>query len=663
MAQARPTDVISLSGIASLAGVQRSVVSKWRGRPLARGLHVPFPRPVQEVHGGHELFALTEVVEWLEASGRGNNADFRRDALAHARPLVHLDEDKARVALEALLCLKARAGLTLSDLRADAIVDEADALDPDDNHLVSELMAAGDALTDLASYAERLSDALWDAASAYVRVRAAAHEGRPGLGRQALRLLGLIGAAVALESEGDVVITDPDASDADLLDAILTALGEDVDAHVLVVGESARHRAARRLHWVRGRSVVDVAPDGVLPLVVTRIPGSRQSADPSALLIEADDIQLDLHEHQRALLVGPAAVLCDGLGRRDLDQQRDHFVRLGRLRCALRLPSGLLADGSRTALGLWVLGGEPASVRVESRRLATADLSNEALTPDAIEDIVTDVVASLTDPARDTHAFRYARLHATAALLAGRGPLVVPGTGPAPIKITPPAESVVSVRRILSELRGESTAPVLLDDLELGPGTEVAPISQISIDAAIREGLLRLLPGSRIPHTPSATSGVRIIDPHDVQGAAQPPRLVDPLDLEELAPRARRTEAGDLVFCVSPRPAAIVDKDGLSVVASPARVLRCAPGSGLVPEAVAQAINALPPRSPRWRAWRIPRVPVTQADTLAAVLRAVAAEEARTRDRGDRLALLAHELARGVSTGALTITDHTEEGP
>lgn len=663
MAQARPTDVISLSGIASLAGVQRSVVSKWRGRPFARGLHVPFPRPVQEVHGGHELFALTEVVEWLEASGRGNNADFRRDALAHARPLVHLDEDKARVALEALLCLKARAGLTLSGLRADAIVDEADALDPDDNHLVSELMAAGDALTDLARYAERLSDALWDAASAYVRVRAAAHEGRPGLGREALRLLGLIGAAVALESEGDVVITDPDASDADLLDAILTALGEDVDAHVLVMGESARYRAARRLHWVRGRSVVDVAPDGVLPLVVTRIPGSRQSADPSALLIEADDIQLDLHEHQRALLVGPAAVLCDGLGRRDLDQQRDHFVRLGRLRCALRLPSGLLADGSRTALGLWVLGGEPASVRVESRRLATADLSNEALTPDAIEDIVTDVAASLTDPARDTHAFRYARLHATAALLAGRGPLVVPGTGPAPIKITPPAESVVSVRRILSELRGESTAPVLLDDLELGPGTEVAPISQVSIDAAIREGLLRLLPGSRIPHTPSATSGVRIIDPHDVEGAAQPPRLVDPLDLEELAPRARRTEAGDVVFCVSPRPAAIVDTDGLSVVASPARVLRCAPGSGLVPEAVAQAINALPSRSPRWRAWRIPRVPIAQADTLAAVLRAVAAEEARTRARGDRLALLAHELARGVSTGALTLTDHSEEGP
>lgn len=662
MAQARPTDVISLSGIASLAEVQRSVVSKWRGRPVARGLHVPFPRPVQGAHGGHELFALAEVVEWLEASGRGNNADFRRDALAHARPLVHLDEDKARVALEALLCLKARAGLTLSDLRADAIVDEADALDPDDNHLVSELMAAGDALTDLASYAERLSDALWDAASAYVRVREAVRETRPALGREALGLLGLIGAAVALESEGDVVVADPNASDVDLLDALLTALGEDVDAHVLVVGDSARHRAARRLHWVRGRSVVDAAPVGVLPLVVTRIPGWGHSTDPSTLLTQADDIQLDLHEEQRALVVGPATVLCDGLGRRDLDQQRDHFIRLGRLRCALRLPGGLLDDGSRTALGLWVLGGEPASVRVESRRLATADLSNEALTPDAIEDIVTDVVASLTDSSRDTHAFRYARLHATAALLAGSGPIVVPGTGPAPIKVTPPAESVVSVRRVLSELQGESSAPVLLEGLEVGPGSETVLTSQVTIDAAIREGLLRVLPGSRIAQASSAASGARIIDPHDVQGAAQPPRLVDPLDLEELAPRARRTEAGDVVFCVSPSPAAIVDTDGLSVVASPARVLRCAPGSGLVPEAVAQAINALPPRSPRWRAWRIPRFPVTQADTLAAVLRAVAAEEERARARGDRLALLAHELARGVSTGALTITDHSEEG-
>ena len=661
MSDVHGTEVMSLSDIAALAHVKRAVVSMWRQRTTVRGEHIPFPAPVQT--SGGELFALADVVAWLEASGRGNNADFRRDALAHARPLVDLDEDTSRAALEALLCLKARTGLTLSDLLADAIVDEADALDPDDNHLVSELIAAGDALTDLASYAERLSDALWDAASAYVRVRAAVRETRPALGREALRLLGLIGAAVALESEGDVVIADPNASDVDLLDAILAALGEDVDAHVLVVGDSARHRAARRLHWVRGRRVVGVALDGVLPLVVTRIPGSRQSLDPSVLLTEADDIQLDLHEQQRALIVGPAAVLCDGLSRRDLDQQRDHFVRLGRLRCALRLPGGLLDDGSRMALGLWVLGGEPASVRVESRRLATADLSNEALTPDAIDDIVTDVVASLTDSARDTHAFRYARLHATAALLAGSGPIVVPGTGPAPIKITPPAESVVSVRRILSELQDASLRSALLDDLEVGPGTDASPTSQVSIDAAIRDGLLRVLPGSRIEPAPSASTGVRVVEPDHVRDTAQPPRLVDPLDLEELAPRARRTEADDVVFCVSPRPAAIVDKDGLSVVASPARVLRCAPGSGLVPEAVAQAINALPPRSPRWRAWRMPRVPVTQADTLAAVLREVAVEEARTRDRGDRLALLAHELARGVSTGALTITDHSEEEP
>ena len=660
MADTQVTEVMSLSDIAALAHVKRAVVSMWRQRRTVRGEHIPFPEPVDT--SDRELFALADVVAWLEASGRGNNADFRRDAFAHARPLVDLDESSSRAALEALLCLKACTGLTLSDLRADAIADEADALDPDDNHLVSELAAAADALPDLAIYAERLSDALWDATTAFVRVRAAARETRPGLGREALGLLGLVGAAVALESDGDVVISDPESSDGDLLDAILTALGEDVVAHVLVVGDSAGHRAARRLHWVRGRSVVDAAPHGVLPLVVTRIPGSRRSLDPSVLLTEADDIQLDLHEQQRALIVGPAAVLCDGLSRRDLDQQRDHFVRLGRLRCALRLPGGLLDDGSRTALGLWVLGGEPASVRVESRRLATADLSNEALTPDAIDDIVTDVVASLTDSARDTHAFRYARLHATAALLAGSGPIVMPGTGPAPIKITPPAESVVSVRRILGELRDDPSGSVLLEGLEVGPGADTVLTSQVPIDAAIREGLLRLLPGSRVARAPSAASGVRIIDHRDVQGKAQPPRLVDPLDLEELAPRARRTEAGDVVFCVSPRPAAIVDTSGLSVVATPARVLRCAPGSGLVPEAVAQAINALPPRSPRWRAWRIPRVPVAQADALAAVLREVAAEEARVKERGARLARLAHELARGVSTGALTITDHPEEG-
>ena len=71
--------------------------------------------------------------------------------------------------------------------------------------------------------------------------------------------------------------------------------------------------------------------------------------DPASVLAAADDIQLDLHEQQRALIVGPASVLCDGLTSGDLDQQRDHFIRLGRLRCALRLPSGLPACAAASA--------------------------------------------------------------------------------------------------------------------------------------------------------------------------------------------------------------------------------------------------------------------------------------------------------------------------
>lgn len=664
MPQRRATtaEVMSLSDIAALAHVQRAVVSTWRRRPVVRGAVVPFPEPV-EIRAGVELFSMAEVVAWLGATKRGNNPEAAADALAHARPIVRLDDEVMRAALEALLCLKARTGLDLCDTSPAEIVSTADEVDPEDNHLVRELVAAGDELAELAEYAERLADALWDATTAYARVRARKPVPQADLTPEALDLLGTIGAAVALDAERDIVITDVGESDPDLVDSVLTHLGEGAVAHVLVGGGSPADRSARRLHWTRGRSVVDVAPKGALPLVITRIPRQGGATDPASILAAADDIQLDLHEQQRALVIGPASVLCDGLGSVDLDQQRDHFIRLGRLRCALRLPHGLVSDGSRMVLGLWVVGGEPASVKVEARRMATADLTNVTLRPDVVDDIATDVVASLSDVARATHAFRFARLHATSTLLAGQGAVVAPGAGPDRVPARSGAASAVSVRQRMTELRVELTSSDLLDGFTVEPSEGSAPHADLSIDEAVRAGLAYVQGGSRLDPAPQSSTGVRVIDADAVRDPTRPRRGLDPLDLEIVAPRARRTEPGDVVFCTSPRPAALVDDVGLSVVAYPARVLRCTRGGGLVPEAVAQAINDLPPRSPHWRAWRIPRVPTYEADALSSALRQLAVEEARARDRIARLSELAYELSHGVATGALTIsTDPIEEG-
>lgn len=656
--------VMSLADIAALTRVQRAVVSMWRRRPMVRGELVPFPGAV-EVRAGQERFDIADVVDWLARTGRGNNPDYRADALAHAQPSVHIDDSVLDAALDALLCLKARTGLDLSDSSPARILDEADDVDPQDEHLVSELLAAGDELASIADYAERLVDAAWDAASAQHMVRRRRLSGRGAhvsLSPEAKDLLGRVGAALALDLEGEIVIADPGESDPDLVDAVLTVLGEGVPAHVLVVGTSPRARAARRHHGVRGRAVVSESPHGVQPIVVTRLPLSGPGSDPAAVLAAADDVQLDLTTAQRALVVGPATALCDRLIDGALEQQRDHVVRLGRLRCALRLPPGLVTDGSRQVVGLWVLGGAPSSRRVDEQRLATADLTNDVLGAHVVGDVVTDVIASLTDHARITHAFRYARLTATATLLASSGPLVAVGSRPRVGGMASSAERVVRTHTLVARLDEDRIAPSALDGLILEGGESIDSSSEVTVDAAIQSKDLRVVPGTRIAvEVPVADGGVRVVDADAVLDRMAPRRGLDALELEVSAPRARRSEPGDVIFCVSPRPAAIVDHVGLSVVAAPARILRCAPGSGLVPEAVARAINALPERSPRWRAWHLPRVPAGQATALRTALRHLDIEEDRARRRAADIATLAHQLTHGVARGAMTLRP-TEEG-
>ncbi|WP_157075737.1 hypothetical protein [Janibacter anophelis] len=515
----------------------------------------------------------------------------------------------------------------------------------------------------MAAYVESLVDAAWDATSAHEVVLGRRRRGRStaALGHHAVELAGRLGAAMALDLEGEAVITDPLDADPMLVDAVLTALGEGALVHVLVDGSSPVARAMRRFHWLRGRSVITVPPHDVLPIIVTRLPLAGAGSDPESILATADGVQLDMTESQRALILGPATALCDRLNDSSREQHRDHVVRLGRLRCAVRLPAGLVTDGSRQVVGIWVLAGAPSSRKLDEQRLAAADLTNETLRADVVDDLVTDVMASLSDRARATHNFRYARLTATAPLLASSGPLVAPGSRPTRARTAAVAESVVRVRGLIKQLQTQPP-PSLLEGMAVAAGDGEDSRQQVTIEAAIRARELRVLAGTRIAEAvPQTDGGVRVIDAHTVQHPSPPRKGLDPLDLERSWPRARRTEPGDVIFCVSPHPAAIIDWDGLSVVASPARILRCAPGSGLVPEVVARAINALPARSPRWQAWSLPRIPAEQTGELAIALRRIADEEDQARQRLADLSALAHELAHGIARGAMTITP-TEEG-
>ena len=58
--------LITMSQIASLAGVRPSAVSNWRTR------HEDFPQPAEIAPGGRDLFQLSEIDEWLRRNDRGS---------------------------------------------------------------------------------------------------------------------------------------------------------------------------------------------------------------------------------------------------------------------------------------------------------------------------------------------------------------------------------------------------------------------------------------------------------------------------------------------------------------------------------------------------------------------------------------------------------------
>ena len=168
---------------------------------------------------------------------------------------------------------------------------------------------------------------------------------------------------------------------------------------------------------------------------------------------------------------------------------------------------------------------------------------------------------------------------------------------------------------------------------------------------------VRILPGNRIDPALKSTAGtVRVITPDDLDGSTEH-FTVNPVTLEATHPRVRRTEPGDVVFVATPRPRAMVDRDGLNVVAAPLRIIRCAASShDLVPEAIAAAINALPDAAREWRLWPIPLVDPADAPDLTAALRALDDELTAARERSRLGQDLTERLVAGVSRRAITLT-------
>lgn len=648
--------LLQLNDVSLLAHVQRPVVSMWRARHAERS-H-PFPSPARVVDG-QELFAVDDVVDWLETTGCGLNPDARQDAVAFTLTTADVAGDDVLYAgLTALICLRAAIGPLPTD--ADALVDAADQFDGDDELLFSEVAAVGPLLEPLARYAELLAANALDPSGPFDELvrRRQVRTSRPPVHPILRRLVARTMIALADEAgfaEPTLVVRT--VEDVDLL-VEAVALSERRGSMSVGVtltaadAKSAGARLARRWLHVHGiaQSSVEADPDGtyVLPdqtVLVLRLPAA--GSDRAAELDEVNNLCLNLSAQNRAVVVGPAVSLTDALvARRGPGRPSDDGARLSpageirrdalrtdKVRAIVRLPQGLFPEHSRTRAALWCLGPSrstpPATLCADTQTLSGGD----------DDDLLTDLSAAMQGPQSEMgRQLSTARFQATSALSVSTHDLVAPVVREVRLG---PASVLQTLQNVLG--RTETAVPGI-HRVTLEPTARPAVLPRTSLERAVRERKILLVPGARIALSATTPRGTvpMVQHPSDLRRRDELPALTE-LDLATAYAHVDRTEPGDIVVTSAGGPSAGVDRLGGVVVAFPARVLRChrprpsteqeraelarlgrqplelAPQT-FTPEAVAADINAQAPEARDWKAWPLTVLPPSQVEVTERLL-------------------------------------------
>lgn len=665
---------MTLSDVAALAQVQRPVVSIWRQRS-AESAH-PFPEPTA-LEGGRELFDADQVAGWLAATGRGNNPEAANDVAAFARmPGTAAGGAPGNTfdVLTALLTLTAMSGSAVGQLTPDELLDLADECDPDDTFLYSELEAQGASLASTAAFADRLVDSAYNAAAAFeqllaARFRAGLREhSDTALTESAVRLVAAAAVELAAALGDNPVFADPTRGGSDLLIGVANAAGEGAPVTFLTDDDSGGAgrlvRRRLRVHGVNGGQIrADASGEFAVhgPVVhVAQYPSpGKPGMDATQILSAVEHLVLQMDDRQRAVIVAPARALCDVPLAAAAAGLRSGLLRTGRVRAIVRLPQGLLRTKPREAQALWVLGPSFAEVPIAERWTMVADLSTRVLAEDVSQDLISDIVASMGDRATvRAHSFRFARLVQTRLLLASRKSLVaVPshGSAPSPSGTEAALRAEELVRMLQTGRTGQSVAPAVLP---ADPNTKAQPTS---VQELIAAGNLKYIKGNRVEDADlTPNSGTRVLGTAElIHPHSAPSRHLSLLDFAANNPSGRLTQPDDVVFCTSPRPAALVDTEGGSAVVFPARVLRIDAGDpgGLLPDVVAADINKLPAADKSWRQWGLRRVPDAQRRKLVESLARLQHGQELARERLKHLEELATLITDGVAGGSLTLTD------
>ncbi len=646
---------LTLSGIAALARVQRPVVSVWRKR--AAHTEHPFPESAATV-GTQQLFDADEVVRWLTATGRGNNPDPAVEVPMYGSLVTSSSDDEGVIeaGLEALLALRASLDSPLVELSRLGLLDLADDVDPDDQAVFSELEALGDRLEEWAAHADAMSEAAFGARNALEAFRSRRAGGVASaadrteldgrLLRWAARLLAeLSPAGTPVDLGGGARIAVERWRDIDPVDRPRLLLRERRD-------EAAR--ADRRLLLAHGWRCGPMPSPGSADRLgdavgLVRIPHvGAPVATAAEVLVAIEDAVLDTPAHVPLVVLAPAPALVDPLPK-GLDRVRSDLLRTGRVRAVVRFPEGLRPAHPRERWALWLIGPAPEGVAAADRWVAVADLGPGDV--DAVDDLIVDLVASRDAVAARGHAFRFARLVPADLMQSSRGSLVGGVSAPQPASRAEPASVAARVRALLDGLGGPVEVPeiVALHGERLGA-------RRTTVGALVDDRVVRRLPGHRL--APADVSeegaGVPVLGPDELFDTRRlGERTVDRLHLAAL-PRVRLTEPGDVVLCATPRPMAVVDVEGASVVEAPAFVLRVVRPDLVSQHLLADAVRRAGARTP-WRSWTLPVLPRGQVDAIEAALRGLAATRAELVARLADLDTLVELLGVHVPTGALAL--------
>jgi hypothetical protein len=615
---------LTLQDIAQLTEVTRQAVTNWRRRPVVRGQLLPFPEPVEPV-GEIERFDREKILKWLLATGRGQNADSGIDASALAVPDGVTLHDAVT-----MLTLRAAIGDDLSQMSTAERTALAEQIDPNDQFLLSEVQPLADQ-DRLVTYVDTLMDASYGPADALDRLyttRLARWEGDRGLTDELVKLLTEL-AATCREHVG------PDDVAIDLLvDHRAHSIAQGF-AGVQPSGKNLKAREMLRHLAIDGIEIANAPSPSPIVRVISGV-----GLEDHAVVDLADKTALDLRPNDIAIVLGPTSALCDPL-RGEMASLRSRTLQMRSLVAALRLPRGMWREAHRQSLGLWIFKGA-----ADAERLVVADLVGELVD---VGDLAADVAGALEQTS--SRAYRYGRPILRKEV---QGRAAVVATGVRAVRLLGADSSTHSDRVTAATLVTRESLSGF--DVLVTPTPPTTATTPRSLGEMVAARKIELLSGCRVnvEHAePSGTIRVLSADP------ASKELQIDPLVAAEQYRHAKRTKPGDVVFIDRPRPAALVDDVGGSIVRTPNRILRLPAGAGIGPRALVEVINHLPDDVGEWGTWSIPGL---AADQIAGVERTLADAEIYVADlRRREIAMdeLVTNLIQGLAVDGLVITSST----